>query len=620
MTDLFWTILSLSLAGSLLGLAAFAWGRFGKGRPSRSVCYYLWLVVLVRLVLPFGLPGSAADVLPHPVAAVRNLSRETNTVQTNPENIQPPKTEPAAAQPITIGTETPPAAAPTEPLPSAAETETETAPTAPPAAGPSLSQWLPAVLPWVWMAGVVISLGWFLLSYGRFFRSLLKTSQPVPPQEQAVLDRLNPGGRVALLYNPNVPTPMLIGLRRPCIVIPQESYGAELEYILRHELTHFRRHDLLYKWFVVAATAVHWFNPLMILFRREIARACELACDEGAIRELPLAERRRYGQTLLAQAAGGRLPASALATTLSGSKQELKERLLGVLEPRTKTRGMAALAVVLAIGLTSCGAVLGPAAPSGGESGGDASVSNSRDPWLAGTEEDVTRGFPWIEDTGAFPENEQWGDEEFTMDVSLPVEDMSYPAEPWDIGLDYYEDSWTKDSPYTRWNITRQQAEDNVGIAWMTVETWQYRGLFRVTLLTDLRSKAVWEGKEPTPSEIYSLSTIESACRTHRGIGVGSTVEELQAAYPEAYPTYQRTDNDAAWEAGNRGAGIVDHDTCWRFSPGSVPEDFETGATILFLTKGDRIVQVEITCESDGSPRGLGYYLDDWAYNAAYLT
>lgn len=65
---------------------------------------------------------------------------------------------------------------------------------------------------------------------------------------------------VTLLCNPHVPTPMLIGLSRPTIVVPRLAYveegrEEELRHILHHELTHHQRHDLLLQWLVAGVVA-----------------------------------------------------------------------------------------------------------------------------------------------------------------------------------------------------------------------------------------------------------------------------------------------------------------------------------------------------------------------------
>ena len=156
-------------------------------------------------------------------------------------------------------------------------------------------------------------------------------------------------------------TPMLLGLLQPRIVLPETAITTrELECILRHELTHLRRRDLLYKWFTVAVTSFHWFNPLMPWLRKEISRACELSCDEGVIGAMDDEHKRLYGETLLALAAANALPRAVPATTLCEEKKQLRERLLGIKKYHKTTLWMAVLSALLALLVAGCAAVLGP--------------------------------------------------------------------------------------------------------------------------------------------------------------------------------------------------------------------------------------------------------------------
>lgn len=143
------------------------------------------------------------------------------------------------------------------------------------------------------------------------------------------------------------------------IVLPQIDYTAngmetELRDVLRHELTHWRRHDILYKWFVVLVQSVHWFNPVVYFIRREIDKSCELSCDEAVVRGLSEQDRISYGNTLLALASERAIPRRIPATTLSERKKQLKERIISIRDYKKSTRTMVALMLVMAIALTGC--------------------------------------------------------------------------------------------------------------------------------------------------------------------------------------------------------------------------------------------------------------------------
>ena len=591
-----WTLIQLSLAGSLLALAVLAVTRLFRGKISRTGAYYLWLLVLLRLILPVGLPGVILSPLPQEAPT---LDRSAWTATQAPVSVQ---TEPGAQG--SAGT-----AAPSPDLPSPVREETTRLP-----ADSPLSR--DRVLPILWLTGAAASMGWFTLSYVRFRRTLRETNLPPQPEDQRVLNDFCPQERLALWCNPTVPTPMLVGFLRPVILLPRLSYvdqgrEEELRCILRHELTHYRRQDILYKWAVAAVTSLHWFNPLMILIRREIARACELACDEGAVKGMDPDQRKAYSHTLLALATEQPRPAPALTTAWTPEMKRLRERLLSVLGHRKTTRAMVTLALVLAVTLTACGGALGPARQPEG-------TAARSDPWLSGAEEAVTARYDWLSrwEVRDLRNTFDGYGEEFQLSLSLPLGDGGYPDQPWTIGLNFYEDTWTQGNPYVLWDIKRQSVvNENLSRFWMTIEEWSYRGLLRVTLLTDLRTRDVWTGEETSPSAIGSISVIQPGCFTARGIGVGSTLEALHADYPELQLRYENREMTES----HRSRGLVDHDACWRFAPGT-PEDADlSGPTILFLVKGDRVVQIDYMTDCSGEPWGLGYYLSDWAYQAGYL-
>ncbi len=70
--------------------------------------------------------------------------------------------------------------------------------------------------------------------------------------------------------------------------------------IPRHEITHMKRRDIFIKWLLIFAGAMHWFNPLVYYVRREMNKACELACDESVIKKFDMSEMQQYGDTLIA--------------------------------------------------------------------------------------------------------------------------------------------------------------------------------------------------------------------------------------------------------------------------------------------------------------------------------
>ncbi|MDE5696773.1 MAG: M56 family metallopeptidase, partial [Lachnospiraceae bacterium] len=161
---------------------------------------------------------------------------------------------------------------------------------------------------------------------------------------------------VELYTNNLISSPLLIGFFRPCIVLATADLPpADFDYTILHELMHFKRRDMFYKWLVQFAVCIHWFNPFVYLMSREIGRLCELSCDEAVIRELDAQGRRAYGDTLLnAIGAGGSYKDSLVSLTLNESKELLKERLDAIMNFTKKTRWGIFTALMLTV-MIICG-------------------------------------------------------------------------------------------------------------------------------------------------------------------------------------------------------------------------------------------------------------------------
>jgi len=88
----------------------------------------------------------------------------------------------------------------------------------------------------------------------------------------------------------NISSPAVFGAFRPVLVLPSESVRSlsqkRTEHILLHELAHIKRGDLLVNTFYMLLQIVYWFNPLLWLIRRRLQHIRELCCDATVARIL----------------------------------------------------------------------------------------------------------------------------------------------------------------------------------------------------------------------------------------------------------------------------------------------------------------------------------------------
>jgi beta-lactamase class D/beta-lactamase regulating signal transducer with metallopeptidase domain len=197
----------------------------------------------------------------------------------------------------------------------------------------------------------------------RQVRRLRRGARPVAPEvdawARALLLRHFPGRRLpALLASPHAGSPLLLGLRRPAILLPPAVVAlprAELGHVLVHEMGHLLRGDLAAGWFTRLALALHWPNPLVHLAGLALARAREESCDDLV---LAGAHPTDYARTLLAVATG--VPAHAApALAMGAGRGELERRIRRMLSrPQTARREAAAGARLAALAAGLGGAAL----------------------------------------------------------------------------------------------------------------------------------------------------------------------------------------------------------------------------------------------------------------------
>ena len=207
-----------------------------------------------------------------------------------------------------------------------------------------------------YLAGAAAFLLYQGVSYALFRRTVRRWKRDVSRADYAAMlsDTARDLGVSApeMIVCEAISTPAVTGLLRPRLLLPHERYDVqELRYILRHELCHLKRRDMLFKLVLLAANAMHWFNPIVYLMLRQADEDIELACDSAATDDLDRTERAAYSRTLLA-AVQSNVRALPATTCFGGTVERLKRRITNVLGAQKK-RGLGVVALVLALTLTA---------------------------------------------------------------------------------------------------------------------------------------------------------------------------------------------------------------------------------------------------------------------------
>jgi len=215
----------------------------------------------------------------------------------------------------------------------------------------------------LWLAGGVCFLLYHAVGSWLFLRRRRRWSLPPGAELAETYEAL--AGEMGIAHPPalrlcrEVGSPMVAGLLRPTLLLPETAAeGTALPFILRHELTHYKRRDLWYQLLLLLAAAVHWFNPLAHLMRRWAASDLELTCDEAVMAGADAAVRRSYGEALLASLHRQKgLERAALSTHFYGGAAAMRDRLWNLLGSGARKRGALALAAVLILTLLAACAV-----------------------------------------------------------------------------------------------------------------------------------------------------------------------------------------------------------------------------------------------------------------------
>ena len=335
------------LTSSALILALLTLRQLFRRTVSRRMQYALWLLVLVRLLVPVNVGTLAHNVLSaaEPVQAVVEERLDTPVLyvqdgtERRPAQLLPGKESQGDPQ-------SPPSdAAQSAP----ADEYSIVTPT-------YRTVTLSEALTYVWYAGMAGVGAWFLFTNLRFARALRKARTPY----RVV------GCRYPVYLVSALPSPCLFGVLRPAVYLNEKALQNPdaLRFVIAHEQTHARHLDPLWSLLRGVCLTVYWFDPLVWLAAVLSREDGELACDEGTLRALGADERAAYGKALLSLVPVCDKPQNPLlgATTMTSGKRGLKERITRIAENR-QAKAAAVFAVVALAALVCAVSFTGSSRP-----------------------------------------------------------------------------------------------------------------------------------------------------------------------------------------------------------------------------------------------------------------
>lgn len=287
MTELFYTILNMSISASVLVLVVLLLRLLFRKAP-KWVAVLLWGLVAIRLLCPFALetPFSLMPKTEWITEGTSYSDENTYFDSVAPEHITP---DPNFADNVNVHY---------YPLEPHIEIHR----------GVNLV----FVLNCVWLAGIAVMLVYMFVSYICVYRRIRGAKQ----------------FKDNIYTSEAVSSPFVLGLIRPRIYLPENMDAISMSYVIAHEEAHLRRLDHLWKPIGFLLLAVHWFNPLIWIGYILLCRDIEMACDERVVRTMNDEERFDYSEALLACSVSRKM---ITACPLAFGEVGAKERIMSVL-------------------------------------------------------------------------------------------------------------------------------------------------------------------------------------------------------------------------------------------------------------------------------------------------
>lgn len=140
-----------------------------------------------------------------------------------------------------------------------------------------------AILTILWAIGTVAVLVYGLISFWRLHKNIrgaVKREGNVFESERVI-------------------SPFVLGVIKPKIYIPFNLDEETYLHIISHEKSHIKNFDHITKLVSFVVFAIYWFNPLVWVCYKLFTKDIELACDERVVKSYTQEKRKSYAEALL---------------------------------------------------------------------------------------------------------------------------------------------------------------------------------------------------------------------------------------------------------------------------------------------------------------------------------
>lgn len=217
------------------------------------------------------------------------------------------------------------------------------------------------IIAYIWLVFAASIFSYKVISYIVFYISVMKSSSKTDIPELREYTKRKVRTRICTALS----SPIMTGVLFPVLFMPNSELSDEnLKYVLSHETIHLRRFDILLKWFSMAVSCIHFYNPAVYLACKSLSEECEISCDAEVIKGMSDTEIRSYAETILMLLQRQNETKIPLTTAMTGSKKLLKTRFIliknrVVTSKKKLTLSVVIFAVIVAVSILVSGYISG---------------------------------------------------------------------------------------------------------------------------------------------------------------------------------------------------------------------------------------------------------------------
>ena len=285
---IFYKILYMSIVGSILGLLILGITKFLDNKLSAKWKFYMLLIPILFLMIPISRIQVNIEndfALTSVIDKVETTLNSTHTLNYDTSNIEKEKIasiKKAMQEDSSVNLE---------------ESKDKSS-------KESITFYM--IIPIIWAIGITISISIFIIGNINLIYRISKSKKLEDSMVKVILikckRKLRINKKIEIRIQNKDVSPCIYGIMKPKILVSNEFIKKDIqviENVFMHELSHYKRKDMIINYILLIMTSIHWFNPFIYRFFRKIRQEMELATDEIALGKMDKEEKKKYGLTLI---------------------------------------------------------------------------------------------------------------------------------------------------------------------------------------------------------------------------------------------------------------------------------------------------------------------------------